>query len=114
MAGANERWSLSSDGELISGVSALPRPPPPPSATQVWARPLAGGAVAVALLNRGEAAANISFSLSEVGFGAAFSSARASDVWAGGPAVNISRNKPFQAVVGAHSAEVFLLETRTE
>ena len=33
---------------------------------------MAGGAVAVALLNRGEAAANISFSLSEVGFGAAF------------------------------------------
>ena len=104
--GDNEKWSLSPDGELISGVNILPVP----STTQVWARPLAGGAVAVALLNRGETAANISFTLAEVGLSSA-ATVRASDVWAGGPAVTISSGKPFEVVVRAHSAEVFRLST---
>ena len=57
-------------------------------------------------LNRGEAAANISFSLSEVGLGGT-TAAKASDVWAEGAAITVSKDEPLIVAVGPHSAEFF-------
>ena len=78
----NEKWTLGADGELQSAIAAAE---PASNGVQVWRRPLASGAIAVALLNRGELAANISFSFKDVGLDS--SSAWVSDVWAGGQPV---------------------------
>jgi alpha-galactosidase len=48
---------------------------------QVWAKPLAGGEVAVALLNRGAQPVSIATTASRVGLGAA-RSYRVRDLWA--------------------------------
>ena len=86
------------------GKQATLVPPASAATTQVWRRPLAGGGVAVALLNRGEAAAKISFTLAEVGW--AGSSAKVSDVWSGG---EVTAAEKYGLTVGAHAAEVLVL-----
>jgi alpha-galactosidase len=61
---------------------------------EVWSRPLAGGAVAVALFNRGEAPAQASLQLADLGSGL---KGKARELWAG-------RDVSFKN--GAYSASV--------
>ncbi|WP_132429868.1 glycoside hydrolase family 27 protein [Pseudonocardia endophytica] len=71
---------------------------------EVWARPLADGSVAVALLNRGDAPTSIATSASEAGLPAS-AAYRVSDVWAGTSATTASPD--LAATVPAHGVAFY-------
>lgn len=73
---------------------------------EVWAKPMSGGAVAVVLLNRGSAAANLSTSPDALGLDSA-RAYRMTDVWS--DAVTQTRDR-VEASVPAHGARMFLVE----
>jgi alpha-galactosidase len=63
-------------------------------ATEIWEKPLSGGAKAVGLFNRGESASSVTLDLKSVGFG---SGAKLHDIWAG---------KDVMASGGSYTAQV--------
>jgi len=72
---------------------------------EVWTRPLAGGAVAVAVFNRGEAAVQASVKLAELGQGL---KGKTRDVWAGRP-VKFAKGE-FSATAPRHGVVLLRVE----
>ena len=73
---------------------------------QVWHRPLVGGEMAVALLNRGESAQKFRVRFDSLGWKHAAGTS-VTDVWSG--STNKSVMEGWDATVGPHAAEVFVL-----
>ena len=67
--------------------------------SEIWAKPLSGGAKAVGLFNRADTARTISFKLDAVGFGGG---AKLRDLWAGKDVA--ASNGVYSVLVPAHGA----------
>ena len=84
-----------------------PPPTPPPAApTQVWAKPLASGAVAIVLLNRGKAPANITadFAAIEAATGLPLRVCDVLDIWANETSLGVMASQVTAHVAGTSAA----------
>jgi hypothetical protein len=84
-----------------------PPPTPPPAApTQVWAKPLASGAVAIVLLNRGKAPANITadFAAIEAATGLPLRVYDVLDIWANETSLGVMASQVTAHVAGTSAA----------
>lgn len=73
-----EVLAVSQDAAQVQGVRVSA---PAPAAGEAWARPLADGAVAALLVNRGDAAADVSASWAELGLKDPAGAAAVRDLW---------------------------------
>ena len=96
---------------LATSANTAPPPPPPAPAVdtsqplQVWAGPLAGGDVAVLLLNIGNGTKKITASWDDIGLKSGVS-AMATDLWTG---ENLTAVGSISASVASHDSAVYRL-----
>ena len=89
-ANSNQLWEYDAANLTLTSVgnpgwclSAPVPPPPPPPRFQVFAKPLASGARAVAVFNRGQAAVNATFQWADIALGeGVWARATVRDLWA--------------------------------
>jgi alpha-galactosidase len=92
--GVNQDWGGRQGNRLVDNGN-----------TEVWTKPMAGGSVAVVLLNRGGGAATVSTSAAQIGLGSA-SSYSVRDLWAH---TTSTTSGSISASVPAHGAAMYVV-----